>query len=324
MSRRVFMLVIAFLITFVADFSAPPWAHTKDLKVAMILWRGETQAEKGFRDGLKAFGYSVQYTVMNAGQDRTELGRLMREELKPQLDGFDYVYLFGTTVALAAKSIVTEKTPQIYNAVADPVGAGIVQSAESPGGNITGVTNEIPLALQIQTALEVISFKRLGLLFNPREKNSMLVREKFTDVAKKFRFEVVDLRSPPAQEMLQENLEKLRNKSVAVDAVYLPPDSFLVSAAKLIGSELAAAKIKSIASLETYIEKGALMGVVPDYLELGRIAASIVHRHELGTKLPQIPVQSAKQPQLMINKSTTKALNVKIPEAMLKKAVMVE
>src|SRR5262249_48518961 len=150
-----------------------------------------------------------------AGQDRTELGRLMREELKPKLDSFDYVYCFGTTVALAAKSIVPEKTPQIYNAVADPVGAGVVQSAESSGGNITGVTNEIPLVLQFQEALKLISFKRLGLLFNPREKNSMLVRDKINDVAKKFHFEVVDLRSPPAQEMLQENLEKLKSKSVA-------------------------------------------------------------------------------------------------------------
>jgi ABC-type uncharacterized transport system substrate-binding protein len=323
MKRQLLRLILASFTVFAA-FHYAAFANAKDLKIAMMLWRGETKAEKGFRERLKALGYSVQYTVMNAGQDRTELGRLLREELRPKLDGFDYVYLFGTTVASAAKSIVSEKTPQIYNAVADPVGAGIVQSAESPGGNITGVTNEIPLSLQIQTALKVISFKRLGLLFNPREKNSMLVREKFTDVAKKFRFEVVDLRSPPAQEMLQENLEKLRNKSIAVDAVYLPPDSFLVSNAKLIGTELTAAKIKSIASLETYIEKGALMGVVPDYLELGQIAASIVDRHERGTKLNQIPVQSTKQPQLMINKTTSHALSINLPGALLKNAVMVE
>jgi putative ABC transport system substrate-binding protein len=152
----------------------------------------------------------------------------------------------------------------------------------------------------------------------------MLVRDKFTDVAKKFGFEVVDFRSPPAQDMLVENLEKLRNKSIAVDAVYLPPDSFLVSNAKLIGSELTAAKVKSIGSIETYIEKGALMGVVPDYYELGKAAATIVHRHQRGTKLTEIPVQVAKQPQLLINKTTGKALSINLPEAVLKKAVVVE
>jgi putative ABC transport system substrate-binding protein len=313
-----------FWLIVLAAFDHASSAGAKDLKIAMVLWRGETEAEKGFREGLKELGYSVQYTVTNAGQDRTELGRLLREELKPKLDGFDYVYLFGTTVASAAKSIVQDKIPQIYNIVADPVGAGIVQSVESSGGNIAGVTNEIPLPLQIQTVLKIISFKRLGLLFNPREKNSMLVREKLTDVAKKFGFEVVDLRSPPAQDMLQENLEKLRNKSIAVDAVYLPPDSFLVSNAKLIGSELTAAKVKSIGSIETYIEKGALMGLVPSFYELGKAAATIVHRHQRGTKLTDIPVQAAKQPQLLINKTTSKALGINLPEAVLKKAVIVE
>ena len=301
-----------------------PLASAKDLKIAMILWRGETEAEKGFQQGLKELGYSVQYTVMNAGQERTELGRLLREDLKPKLDGFDYIYVFGTTVALATKSIVQDKVPQIYNIVADPVGAGIVQSAESFGGNIAGVTNEISLTLQIQTALKIIPFKRLGLLFNPREKNSMLVRDKINDLAAKFRFELIDLRSPPAEDMLQENLKKLRDRSVAVDALYLPQDSFLVSNATLIGSELKAAKVKSIGSIETYIEKGALMGVVPDYSELGKAAAMIIHRHQRGTKLTEIPVQAAKQPQLLINKTTSKALNINLPKDVLKKAVFVD
>ena len=164
----------------------------------------------------------------------------------------------------------------------------------------------------------------MGLSFNPREKNSMLVRDKIAELASKSRFEIVDLRSPPVQEMLQENLQKLRDKSVPVDAVYLPPDSFLVSNADLIGSELRAAKIKSIASLGTFIEKGALMGVVPDYYELGKAAAMIIHRHQQGTKLKDMPVQAAKKPLLMINKTTSRALNVKIPDALLKKAVTVE
>lgn len=261
---------------------------------------------------------------MNAGQDRTELGRLLREELKPKLDNFDYIYVFGTTVASATKSIVQDKVPQIFNIVADPVGAGIVQSSESPGGNVAGATNEIPLPLQIQTALKIIPFKRLGLLFNPREKNSMLVRDKISEAATKFRFEVTDLRSPPALDMLQENLQKLRDKSIVVDAVYLPPDSFLISNAQLIGSELRAAKVKSVASVETYIEKGALMGVVSDYHELGRAAAMIVHRHQRGAKLAEIPVQTAKEPLLVINKTTARTLSVNIPESLLKKARMIE
>jgi ABC-type uncharacterized transport system substrate-binding protein len=255
--KKVFFGWIFLAVFFLPTFANGVLAGSKTLKIAMVLWRGETEAEKGFQQGLKEFGYSVQYTVMNAGQDRTELGRLLRENLEPKLETFDYVYVFGTTVASATRSIVQDRVPQIFNIVADPVGAGIVQSLDSSGGNIAGVTNEIPLSLQLQTALKIIPSKRLGLLFNPREKNSMLVRDKISEIGGKLRFEIIDLRSPPAQDMLQENLQKLKDRSVVVDAVYLPPDSFLVSNAKLIGSELMAAKVKSIASIETFIEKKA-------------------------------------------------------------------
>jgi len=322
--NKLLLALLCFSSTVLTSSNHWGLASAKDLKIVMVLWRGETEAEKGFQQGLKEFGYSVQYTVMNAGQDRTELGRLLREEVNPKLKSFDYIYVYGTTVASATKSIVQDKVPQIFNAVADPVGAGLVQSVESSGGNIAGVTNEIPLPLQMQTALRIVPFKRLGLLFNPREKNSMLVRDKLSEVAGKFRFELIDLRSPPAEDMLQENLQKLKNRSVVVDAIYLPPDSFLVSNAELVGSELRAAKIKSIAAIATFIEKGALMGVVPDYHELGKAAAIIVHRHQQGTKLKDMPVQAAKRPHLMINKTTSKALNVKMPDALLKQAEIVE
>lgn len=300
------------------------FAAGKSLKIAMVLWRGETEAEKGFRDGLKELGYSVQYTVMNAGQDRAELGRLLREDLKPRLDDLDYVYVYGTTVTLAAKSIVQDKTPVIFNIVADPVGAGAVRSLESSGGNIAGVTNEVPLALQIKTALTVFPFKRLGFLFNPREKNSMLIREKLMEVARPLGIEVVDVRSAPAQDMLQENLQKLRDKTIAVDAVYLPADTFHVSNAKLIGAELRAARVKSIAAIDTFIEQGALTGVVPSYYQLGKAAATIVHRHQGGQKLQDMPVQADKDPALRINEATRRLLDVTIPDAVRKRAVFVE
>src|SRR6266852_2417798 len=142
MKRLLLLILLSFSSIILAFPNHSDLASAKDLKIAMILWRGETEAEKGFQQGLKEFGYSVQYTVMNAGQDRTELGRLLRENLKPKLETFDYVYVFGTTVTLATKSIVQDKVPVIFNIVADPVGAGIVKSVEVSGGNIAGVTNE--------------------------------------------------------------------------------------------------------------------------------------------------------------------------------------
>src|SRR5215831_17198150 len=297
-----------------------PSADAKDLKIAMVLWRGETDAEKGFRQGLKDMGHSAQYVVMNANQDRAELGRLLREELAPRLETFDYVYAYGTTVVLATKTIVQDKVPLLFNIVVDPVGAGVVPSLERSGSNIAGVTNAVPLTLQLESARAVVPIKRLGLFFNPREKNAMLIRDKVVEVATRLGIEVVDLRSPPAQDMLQ----KLRDRSIAVDAVYLPADSFLVSNAKLLGAELRAAKVKSIASIDTFVEQGALLGVVPQYDELGRAAATIIHRHLGGQRLQDMPVLSDREPELKINATTSRALGVTIPEAVRKRAKFVE
>jgi ABC-type uncharacterized transport system substrate-binding protein len=316
-------LCVLFGLLVSLDVSAPR-AAGKHLRIAIVLWRGETEAEKGFRDGLKEQGYSADYVVMNANQDRNELGRLLREDLKSKLESFDYVYTYGTTVTLGAKTIVQDKVPIVFNIVADPVGAGLVKSIDASGGNIAGVTNEVPLALQLQTAVEVGPIRRLGILFNPREKNSMLVRDKLAEVARALNIELVDLRSPPAQDMLQDNLRKLRERAIAVDAVYLPPDSFIVSNAKMVGAELRAAKVRGIASLEAFVEQGALMGVVADYYTLGRAAATIVHRREGGQQLAKMPVLADPNPALKVNGTTARALGVTLHEPLRKRAVIVE
>ena len=54
------------------------------------------------------------------------MGRLLREDLKSKLETFDYVYTYGTTVSLAAKTIIQDKVPQIFEVVTDPVGAALL------------------------------------------------------------------------------------------------------------------------------------------------------------------------------------------------------
>jgi putative ABC transport system substrate-binding protein len=319
------LMSLAFIILLTLSNSA--FAAGKPLRIALLLWRGETEAERGFKDGLKELGYSVEYTIMSAGQDREEMRRLLNNEIAPKLNDLDYIYTFGTTVSKMTKISIRDRVPQLFNIVTGPVESGIVQNMQKTGGNIGGVTHRIPVSVQIAAAFKIIPFKRLGLLFNPREKNSMIQREKLYQIAKEFYFEVVDLRSPPALDTLKKNLQELIDKSIVVDAVYLPSDSFLISQAKLIGTQLRVAKVKSIGCLKTFIDNGALMGVVPDYYEMGKMVATIVDRHQKGEKLQDIPVQQGyriKEPTLMINKTTSEILNFSIPDAVKEKAIIVD
>ena len=261
---------------------------------------------------------------MNAEQSRTRLGTLLREKLLPNLGNFDYVYSYGTTASKMTKTILNNKIPHVFSNVAAPVESDIVRSMEASGENICGTCNTIPLSMQVETAIKVIKLRKLGILFNPREKNVLLMRKKLYEIAAIRGIEVIDLRSPPAQDQLEQNLQKILEKSVVVDAVYLPLDSFLITRADLIGTKLRDAQMKSIAAQKQFIIKGALLGTIPDYYKLGTIVASIVDRHHKGEKLEDIPIQLPKEAILMVNKTTSAMLGVSIPESLLRKAIIVK
>ncbi len=299
-------------------------AAERQLKIAMVQWTGDTRACIGFRDGLKELGYAVEYTMLNAEQDRTKLGHILRGTLQPRLKEFAYVYTYGTTVTKATKRILKNQAPQIFAIVLDPIGAGIVPRLESSGANISGATNGVSLASQLDTALKLGKFKTLGFLFNSREKNSLLIREQLRDLAASRHIEIIDLRSPPAMDSLRENLRKLKDKSIVVDAVYIPSDSFMRTNAELIGSELRAAKVRSFGATKEYVDGGVLLGLVPDYYKLGKAAAGIVDRHQKGEKLQNVPVATDEEPTLLINSTTARLLNVTVPEELFTRATFVE
>ncbi len=316
------LMALVLLLSFALGGSA--FAAEKSIKVAMIQWRGETEACRGFRARLKELGYSVKYTVLNAGQSRKKLGGLLREKLLPNLGRYDYVYSYGTTASKMTKTILNNKVPHLFSNVSAPLKSKIVKNMNSTGENISGTTNRIPVSVQIKTAAKIIKFKIIGILFNPREKNSMLMRKELYQEAKSNKFEIVDLRSPPAKGMLENNLQKLIESPGMVDAVFIPLDSYMITKAKVVGARLRAAKVRSIGAQKKYIQNGVLIGIVPDYYNLGKKVAGILRRHANGEKLQNIPVQKVDEPTIMINRATAKSLNVQIPPEFRGKVVFVD
>jgi len=290
------------------------------LEVALILWRGETQAEKGLRDELKKLGYKINYTIFDAANKRYEFPTVLR---KIEFEQFDYVYTFGTTATQMTKRLLKNKVPHIFNIVTSPVKAKIVEKMDSTGGNISGISNKIPLQMQIEIAKKMIQFKKLATFFNPREENSTIALEKLIQLGKKLDFEVISLRSP-TKKMLKENLQKLIDKTIETDAVYLPSDSFLISNAKLIGTKIKKAKLLSFGAIKDYISAGIMIGTVPDYYSLGKEAAYILHKHQNGKKLEDISVQMPKEPTILLNKTTFDLLNIKISEELINKAIIIK
>jgi ABC-type uncharacterized transport system substrate-binding protein len=299
------------LIILVLIVGAPVSAADHELRIAMLLWRGETEAEAGFKAGLQELGYQTTFKIHDAAQDLSKLGTILGV-INNNLAVYDYVYTFGTTVSRRAKVVIGDKLPQIFNIVTDPVGAGIVASLDSPGPTIGGGSDRIGIAQQLDEVGRLITFKKLGFFFNPREKNSLITRDELHRYGEENGFEVIDFRSPPADQMLLRNLQMLSDTPDIVDAVYLAPDSYLSSEGELIGSHLRQAKMISITQIRSLIEHGVLIGITGDYYQLGRAVATIVDRHQKGMGFEKIPVEHFTSLKLLMNKSSADLLGLKL------------
>jgi ABC-type uncharacterized transport system substrate-binding protein len=311
------------LLILVLFVGASASAADRELRIAMLLWRGETEAEAGFRAGFEELGYHTTFEIHDAAQDLSKLGAILRS-INNNLIAYDYIYTFGTTVSRRAQVVIGGKLPQIFNIVTDPVGAGIVASLDSPGPTIGGGSDRIGIAAQLDEVGRLITFKKLGFLFNPREKNSLITRDELHRYGKEKGLEVIDFRSPPVDQILLRNLQMLNDSPDMVDAVYLAPDSYLSSEGELIGSHLRQAKIISITQIRSLIEHGVLIGITGDYFELGRAVASIVDRHQKGMAFENIPVEHFSSLKLLINKSSADLLGLSLDESLPPNAQLVD
>jgi putative tryptophan/tyrosine transport system substrate-binding protein len=87
------------------------------------------------------------------------------------------VLVTGGSQATKAAKEATASIPIVFVAVSDPVGAGFATSLARPGGNVTGVTNQLCdlTGKWLQLAREVVPrLRHLGIMWNPADDGSAL------------------------------------------------------------------------------------------------------------------------------------------------------
>ena len=313
MTGKLKTIVAVLTIALVWGFALPAPADPLDQKrprIAMITWRGETRAEIGFIEGLSAYGYSPRLDKHQCHQDPDLLNRHIRavEESRP-----DMIYVFGTT---ATKQVVNriKECPVIFNIVTRPVASGIIANWQSSGNNATGVSSLVPIRQQIRTLEKVTAFTRLGVIYNPLEQNSLIQVKILRDLSDALDIELI--RYPITDRTgLQGGLADLKKQ---VDAVYLPSDSMVKSLGRAIMAKINEDRIPSLSALEEMVIKdGALIGLVPDYYRLGRLAAQKAHMVLTGYSPSDIPTATSDHFNITVNLNTAKRIGIHIPTAIL-------
>ncbi|MEF3255163.1 MAG: ABC transporter substrate-binding protein, partial [Deferribacterales bacterium] len=188
---------------------------------------------------------------------------------------------------------------------------------DKPGGNITGTTDMSPIKKQIALFNKLnIPVKRLGVIYNSGEANSRSIVTILKDIARTKGILVVEATVTNSSGVL------MAAKSLVgkVDGIYIPTDNTVVSALESVLQVSFENKIPVITGDTDSVTRGALASLGMDYYKLGLQTGEIAAKILKGGNPANIPVETLKDLDLFINKTTAQKLGIKIPEELLKQA----
>jgi putative ABC transport system substrate-binding protein len=212
--------------------------------------------------------------------------------------------------------------PVVFNIVADPVGAGLASAFAATGRNLTGVSHLVPMPDQLRAMQRFKKVRKLGVIYNSLEANSMLAVEQLRQLAAQFQYELIEapLRSgqKPAPSEIGEAMHRLIEAKP--DFVYLPSDSSLIERAATIVGLASAGGVPLISATEDPIRKdGALMGLVSNYSNAGAFAGYKAEQILLGKAVVgRIPIETLQRFALVVNMKTAAKLGVYPPLDLIK------
>ncbi len=265
-------------------------------------------AREGFVEGLKSEGFeNVEYINKNAQGDMATAQLIAGGFVDDQVD---MIYAIATPTAQAALNATTE-IPIMISAVTDPVAAGLVNSYEKPGTNVSGTSDEAPIDLQLELLKDLgVDAKTIGFLYSTSEKNSEVQLEMLKVEASKVGMEVEALGVTSLTE-IEQGLDVLLDK---VDVLYTPTDNMVASAIQLVTTKALNKSVPVLGAEVAHVEGGALATCGVDYFELGRQTGLMAAQVLNGQDVSSLAIQKAQNPEITINKGTADALGLTISE----------
>jgi putative tryptophan/tyrosine transport system substrate-binding protein len=273
-----------------------------------------------FRDGLRELGYSESQNVVieeRWSEDRSErLLDLATELVRLKVD---VIVTHGVRGIKAAQD-ATKTIPIVMAVSPDPVGTGLIASLARPGGNTTGLTDQVAELgdKEIQIIREVVPrTRRVAILWNESNPGARVTFEQTRNAATKVGLGVatVAVRTP-------EDLEGAVAQAASgrPDALIVIHDVLTVSHRAQIARLALKHNLPSICASTPFVDAGGLVAYAPSLPGLFKRAAVFVDRIFRGAKPAEIPVEQPTTFQLRINLKTAKALGLTIPQAVLTRA----
>jgi putative tryptophan/tyrosine transport system substrate-binding protein len=327
------------LIVFLTCLAMTPCAKSsqqdKPFSIYMAVWRGCEDACRGVQDYFREEGIEVNFIIRDANRDKGRLPAFVREakELK-----VDLVITWGTSVTVGMIGTLADSDPAehiidipvVFMIVADPVGAGIIENYGSSGRtNITGTQNRVPEEVQMKAIRAYRYFKRLGIIYNTNELNSVLNVGKIRNLSKKMRFDLsertidLDENGKPILASVPQKIKELKEKDV--DFIYVGSSSFLMRHRDYFTKSAIDQGVAIVSAYEAMASKSnALLAVASRYYSVGKLAGFQAKNILVDENTPiDLPILSLSRYSYVINMETARKLRLYPPIMVLRYAEVV-
>jgi len=273
--------------------------------------------EEGFLQTMNAYAkeknVQINYNMQNAQGD---MGTSSLIAKKFAGDNLDLIFSISTP---STQQVVkaTNKTNIVFGAVTDPLSAGVVKSLESPGGNVTGVSDVWPIKKQIELLLKLVpSVKKIGLIYNPGESNASFMLGKLQEACDQLGLKLITKSIANTSEVYLAAISLATN----VDAFYSSIDNTVLSAISTLVKVANKSKKPIIAGESDSVQKGAIATLGSNYNEIGKESGSLAIKILQGAHPGDLPVVSNTKTDLYLNMNALNTLKINVPAELAKEA----
>ena len=252
-------------------------------------------------------GVTFQILEDNCMADAAVMEQIIADFLAEEVDLMIGV---ATPVAMRMQTMTEGNgVPVIFSAVSDPVSAGLVETLEAPGANITGTSD----FLNTNALLDLVfaanpDADKIGLLYDLGQDASTTPLADAKAYLDARGIAYVDATGTTTAE-IQMAVESLI--AARVDAVFTPTDNTIMTAELAIYETLADAGIPHYCGADSFALNGAFVGYGVDYANLGRETANMAAQVLLeGADPASLAVMTFDNGTCTVNTETCEALGL--------------
>ena len=274
---------------------------------------------EAFLKGMQALGYvegtHVRYD-WRYGNGQPDLIVGIARELRR--DAPDVIVSFSTICVNALKD-EGAGAPVVMVAVDDPLRAGFVENLSRPGMNFTGMTtNVIAQAPRLVELLHEVVPKTavIGMLASPSSSTYRPFRARVEETAARrgLRVAILDATTP------QEIERVLTTVHADVGGIVVTNDATYYNERRQIAEIAIVRKLPAIYPRWGHVEAGGLMSYGPNEEYIATRATSFVARILDGDSPADMPIEGPTRYELGVNRKAAAAINLAIPESLIRKA----